>query len=107
MKKTKVSPVPKLRRCVVDNKKAIFHRWMNCRDIYLKFDSILLKKEKDQIAEEFQRTHIVPNGAKVESVEYIRGLIEFQTGEVKMVEPKDIYFLDSNDQFKQINILSI
>lgn len=107
MKKTKVFPVQKLRRCVVNGKEAIFHRWVSCRDIYLKFDSILLKKEKDQIAEEFQKTKIIPNSAKVESVEYIRGLIEFLTGEVKMVEPKDIYFLDSNDQFKQINILSI
>lgn len=84
----------KTRECLVDGKKALFHRWGDRQRAVLKFSYFIKLEEMTRAAAIFKEINVVPNGAVVEKFTNTFGIVEFETGAVEEVEPERINFID-------------
>lgn len=89
------------RPCIVDMKKALFHKWDVKEEIFVKFNNLVrgdrMKEAKDYI----ENNLIIPQGNDVVKVSNTYALVEFEDGTVKHVEPEAVVFLDSGNKFNE------
>lgn len=76
-----------LRPCYVGNKKALFHKWVQRRDIL--------------------PPSVARGGHVGGAIEYTLALVEFENGQAYEVQPKDIRFADSKQLFNQIAFIGV
>lgn len=89
------------RPCMVDGKKAIFHRWAADEQVLIKFTHFIKDDEIYMICRAIREDHIVPHGATTEKLTNTYGIVEFENGEVEAVRPVRIRFLDSAGLFRE------
>ena len=91
-----------LRPCTVNGKKALFHDWTTNDQLFMKFDALLTSQQKYQMQCEFNTNHTVPYCASTEKISNSVGIVEFEDGSVRLIEPQAITFVDSTIIMKQL-----
>lgn len=89
------------RPCTVDGKNALFRNWIPKEKVLMQFNTSLCHEVRDAVYREFIEYNLVPCGAHCEIVHQVLGIVEFEDGTVKEVEPEMITFQDSIDLFRE------
>lgn len=83
------------RPCYVNDKKALFHRWIDKEEVVLQFNGFLLSTDEIAAALEDYRTKgILPNNTNVEKVKTTLAIVEYEDGTIDEVRPQQIRFAD-------------
>ena len=90
---------PELRPCWVNNKKALFHKWITEEKAFLLFKNNIPYGTKESFMKKFDECGVVPNSCDVKKVIQNFAIVEFEDGAVERIDPEDIEFLDSEEQF--------
>lgn len=89
------------RPCMVDSKKAIFHRWAVDEEVLIKFNAFIKDDKVLDICRGIREDRIVPKCAETEKLTNTYGIVEFEDGTVRGVRPNEIRFLDSEGLFRE------
>lgn len=88
------------RPCMVDGKQALFHRWMERDVVYYEYDPNTPDIMMQDTYKAFIEDHIIPRGfCTLKKVREEAAIIEFRDGNVSVVSPDKIKFLDTADLF--------
>lgn len=82
------------RRCLVDDKPAVFLRWVEEVKALLRVNYFVLPEEADILRRRFDDTKIVPHGCSTETIRELLALVEYPDGSVGKVKPELITFLE-------------
>ena len=89
-----------MRPCLVNGKRALFHRWHTVDAAILNFKTIIKPAQARAIRDIFVTEGWVPDDADVEKLTNTFALVEFEDGTINdRVPPRDIRFLDSGNYF--------
>ena len=88
------------RPCMVDGKKAIFHRWAVDEEVLIKFNGSFKNKRIEMICCAIREDRVIPQYVDTEKLTNTYGIVEFENGTVRGVRPVEIRFLDSEGLFK-------
>lgn len=91
----------KHRQCMVDGKKAIFHRWAVDEEVLIKFNAFIKDDKVSDICRGIREDRIAPKCVETEKLTNTYGIVEFEDGEVRGVRPAEIRFLDSEGLFRE------
>lgn len=87
------------RPCMVkyngEEKKGLFHRWIEKENLLIKFDSYLTGKHMLDIKQHCDNEHIIPGDCNAIVIRNTLALVEFEDGTIGEVEPTNVRFLDS------------
>ena len=83
-----------LRPCFVDDKKALFHRWITKETPIIKINAMLTEKALSRIASKV-KDGIIPPSGDIVIQKTIFGIVEYRDGTVAEVEPTSIIFADN------------
>lgn len=86
-----------LRPCLVDDKPATFHRWVEEDKGVLRVNGFISPTEQDRLIRRFREDGICPQGCSIETLHEIKALIEWPDGSVGMVAPRLVQFLDNRE----------
>jgi hypothetical protein len=89
------------RPCIVGDKNALFHRWIEKERVILKFNYPTKPWVMSLIRERFERDNVAPVESNLCTVKNTFGLVEFEDGTIHEVDPKEIRFLDSRNVFHE------
>ena len=91
------------RPCLVDGKKALFHRFVEDNQLLLQFEGFIPMKGNyvQKTIERYKTDNILPSDVKPKIVKAIFALIELEDGTVKKVDIESIKFLDSGNLFEE------
>lgn len=87
------------RPCMVNGKKALFHKWTEKENVILQCNRLVRSTRLAEIREEYEKTNIVPNGFSAVKFGETYAIVEFEKGEIELVNPQYIQFLDSGNVF--------
>lgn len=90
-----------LRPCIVDGRKALFHRWTDDCDVIIKFNTMLPSDKMKEIHNLLLNYEVIPAIANPIPCKYTYGIVEFEDGSIRMVKPDSIIFLDSDVEFSK------
>lgn len=80
------------RPCIVDDKRAYFHRWIDKEIPMVKVNALLTQKSLERIADKIKRGLISAECGEVILQKCTLGLVECEDGTVAEVEPTKIKF---------------
>lgn len=80
------------RPCLVDDKRAWFHQWIDKQTPILKVNAMLTQKSLDRLAEKMRQGIIAEPCGDVIMQNRTLGLIEYEDGTVAEVNPTSIRF---------------
>lgn len=92
------------RPCLVNGKKALFHRWVEHESVILQSKCMVSFTKLSDIREVFERIKVVPNGFTAVKLGGTYALIEFENGGTSLIDPRYIKFLDTNNVFHENSI---
>lgn len=98
-------PKKELRLCFVDDKKALFHRWIEDTKPILKFNAFINAEKRKIIAEEFKNNEILSPYCDIEKQIQTLALVELENGQVIMVAPHKVRFADDKISEYQFDFL--
>lgn len=87
------------RQCMVNQKKAFFHKWIEEEALVYHFDTHMESSQIINIAKKFREDNIVPPYIKTTTIKTLYALVEFEDGSIGKVKPEDLYFLDGKELF--------
>lgn len=90
-----------LRPCLVNEKKALFHRWITEDQMFTKFFTRLRDGELEKQKIDIETNHVVPVQNDIEKITNTYALVEFEDGAIEKVKPEDVRFLDSGNKFQE------
>ena len=90
---------PELRPCMANGVIALFHKWITDEKAVLVFNSMIPYGTKELYAKKFYKNGVIPNGCEIKKITRNLALVEFEDGTVERIDPEDIEFLDSEEQF--------
>ena len=82
------------RPCLVDDKPATFHRWVEEDKVLLKLDYFAKPAIREETIRAFFETGVADASSRIEKVRQITALVEYPDGSVGRVKPELITFLD-------------
>lgn len=89
-----------MRPCLVNDKRALFHRWHIVDAAILNFKAKMNYEAVRTCRDVFAKEGWVPDCADVEKLTNTYALVEFEDGTINdRVPPRDIRFLDSGNFF--------
>ena len=89
-----------MRPCVVFDKKALFHRWADKEECFLKINAFVSNEETQELLDKYKQHGYIPSGVTIEKIKKVVAIVEFMDGEIVEVSPLDVRFL-SNEQSKK------
>lgn len=92
------------RPCVIDGKKALFHRWMDKEELVLKMQCVMKSNDMRLIIERYKEMKCIPNCAEAEKITQTLAIVEFEDGAIREVLPTSVKFLDSGGLFHENGI---
>ena len=91
------SPVADLRPCLVDDKPAVFHRWVDVDQGILEVGVLMRETELRHTMEVFRDCGYAPAGCSAKVLRSTLALVEYPDGSVGQVKPELVQFLDRGD----------
>lgn len=86
--------------CVVDGRKALFHRWVDEEKLVVQFDSFIMPDKAKIVMDRYNEQGYLPCTANTKTISFTYGLVSFEDGHVEKVEPTSIVFIDSTKIFE-------
>ncbi len=83
-----------LRPCLVEDKPALFHRWVDEDRAILKCNAMVKPERQAQLLSAFREEAILPGYCSVDMLHAVLALVEYPDGSVGKVDPKLVQFLD-------------
>lgn len=80
--------------CVVNGKKALFHRWIDKEKLVVKFDNPIMTDTARKIMQNYRVNGYLPPNVFTNKISNTYGLVEFEDGHIEEVEPTSIRFVD-------------
>lgn len=84
-----------LRPCIVHGKKALFHKWTEKEELFLKSGRFIAHSEAREAKAYFEYFGIIPNGFEATKQKAIYALVEYEDGQIAEVKPSDVRFIDN------------
>jgi len=86
-----------LRPCKADGVTAIFHRWVDKDDIYIKMNNVVYRQKDvaERIRTAVQESHVLTGDQDIVIVRATAALVEYPNGEMHTVDAEKITFLDT------------
>ena len=86
-----------LRPCKADGVTAIFHRWVETNDIYIKMNNVVYRQKDvvERVRKAVQDSHVLTGDQDLVQVRTTKALVEYKNGEMHMVDAEKITFLDT------------
>lgn len=90
-----------LRPCIVDGKKALFHKLDTEERVMLKAGTFMRPEEADSIGKEIKKRAakdkfvIFPNYLTPHKVSVTQALVEYEDGTMERVQPEQVRFIDT------------
>lgn len=88
------------RQCLVNDERAIFHRWCEEDILRIKLNTIVKSEVAKAIRKDFKESGLLPECCDVTTFRKVYALVEFEDGRVEKVEPTDVKFVDGEGLFK-------
>lgn len=85
------------RPCLVDDKPATFHRWVEEDKALLKLDYFVKPDDRGKILRDYYETGVVDAASHIEKLRVTFALVEYPDGSVGKVKPELITFLDRRE----------
>jgi hypothetical protein len=82
------------RRCEVNGKPAIFHRWVDEDKAVLHFHALIRTEEMRNWTKMFNEEGAAPSSCSVKVLRATFALVEYRDGTVDKVKPEAIRFMD-------------
>lgn len=86
-----------LRPCLVDEKPAIFHRWVDEDKALLQSHALLRLEDHMKLVRLFREEDVVSPSATIEKLRTCFALVEYPDGSVGKVKPELVTFLDRKE----------
>ena len=97
------SQLNEYRPCYVDGEKALFHRWKEVDQLYVKANVQMQLDKLEMVKKIFiDDTHAVPSSFDTFVIKNVLAIVEFEDGTISEVESKDIQFIDGAEKFNEI-----
>lgn len=91
------------RPCYVNGEKALFHRWKDVDQVYVKTKHMFNREMEDHIKRRIDARKIVWDGSvDFMTAHNVVAIVEFEDGTVADVDGKDIQFIDGAEKFEGI-----
>ena len=90
-----------LRPCLVNEERALFHKWIVEDKMFVKFFRCFRAEELKRQKLNIEADQVVPVQNDIEKVTNTYALVEFEDGTINKVEPEDVKFLDSGNKFQE------
>ena len=92
------------RPCMVDvdgkQEEALFHRWIERDAVYYEYDTKTPDMMMQDAYKSFTEDHIIARGiCSIKKIREQAAIVELRSGDVKVVEPDKIKFLDTSELF--------
>lgn len=87
------------RQCMVDDKRALFHRWGEKDELLLNFNTFVKPDRMAKFTETYKENGYLPNGVELERIRTLFALVEFEDGTMKEVGALSVRFLDGREKF--------
>lgn len=84
------------RPCYVNDKKALFHRWIDKEEVLLKIKNCFVDDSRiEEIENLYREKGVLPPVADVEKVKTTLAIVEYEDGTIDEVRPQQIKFADN------------
>lgn len=87
--------------CLVDGRKALFHRWIDKEKLVVKFDSPTMPEKARNIMLNYRENGYLPPTVFTNKISNTYGLVEFEDGHIEEVEPTTVRFIDHEKIFEE------
>lgn len=84
------------RPCLVDGKKALFHKWVTEDELVLKCDAAFKVDRLTELVNQYHKTLTIPHGMSTLKISSTFALVELEDGTIIKIKPLSIKFLDSH-----------
>lgn len=94
--------VENLRQCYANNRKALFHKWVENDEVLLKINGIVrlnVLKELNEHRNELISNNVYSSNCTPEVIKRTYALVEFEDGTLDYIDPKSIRFIDGKSYF--------
>ena len=94
--------IDKTRRCYANNKKALFHKWIDIDEVLVKINSCVSPNELRRINENIDTiitNNVYSSNYNTEVIKRTYDIVEYEDGTVEYVNPKSIRFIDGKPYF--------
>ena len=92
------APERPTRPCLVDEKPAVFHRFVDEDRALLRINAYCKPTDRDEIYRRYKETGVYPDTCSTEVLRSTLALVEFPDGSLKKVDPEHVTLL--NDEYK-------
>lgn len=82
------------RPCLAEGNRAIFHKWIDYEETFLKLDCTITSTRFENIKDLYD-LNVIPNNCNLIKVNTIAALVELEDGTMKKVDVESIRFIDS------------
>jgi hypothetical protein len=82
------------RPCLAEGNRAIFHKWIDYEETFLKLDCTITSTRFENIKDLYDQ-NILPNNCNLIKVNTTAALVELEDGTMKKVDIESIRFVDS------------
>lgn len=86
------------RTCTVGGVKAIFHRWAEKEDMFIKTMGCYRKQDLlEKLRKSIETCRVLTGGESIEKIRNTVAIVEFADGHIEEVNPVDVKFQDTYD----------
>ena len=87
------------RQCLVDGRKALFHRYIDNHRYIYKFNIHMKPKDMEECLKVHQEKGYLPDFMDIHEGTLTVALVEYEDGTMDEVNPKNLVFLDRHEYF--------
>ena len=90
------------RQCYANNKKALFHKWIDIDEVLVKLNGCISPNELRRINENIDTiitNNVYSSNFNTEVIKRTYAIVEYEDGTVDYVDPKSIRFIDGKSYF--------
>lgn len=94
--------VENLRQCYANNRKALFHKWIDIDEVLVKLNGCVRPNDLRKINENIDTiitNNVYSSNFNTEVIKRTYAIVEYEDGTIDYVDPKSIRFIDGKSYF--------
>lgn len=92
----------KHRQCYANNKKALFHKWIDIDEVLVKINGCVSSddlRKINEIIDTIITNNVYSSNFNTEVIKRTYAIVEYEDGTIDYVDPKSIRFIDGKSYF--------